>query len=56
MPGKKPKSISTGKREKVAVWLDHHLMAALREYQVKVGVPVSESIRRAIAEYIRKLI
>jgi hypothetical protein len=56
MPGKKAKSINTGQREKIAVWVDHHLMTALRDYQQKVGVPVSESIRRAIAEYIRKLI
>lgn len=44
----------TEAREKIAVWLDHGLVAALREIQEKVGVPVGESIRRAVGEYVAK--
>ena len=53
---KRPISSSqTEDREKFAVWLDHDVLAKLREYQTEVGVPVSVSIRMAIADYLAQL-
>jgi hypothetical protein len=48
-------STKTKDREKYAVYLDRRDLDQLREYQESVGVPVSESIRRAIAEYVAQL-
>jgi hypothetical protein len=42
-------------KEKYAIYLDRADLTTLREYQVEVGVPVSESIRRAIAAYVGQL-
>jgi|HubBroStandDraft_6_1064221.scaffolds.fasta_scaffold02308_12 hypothetical protein len=42
-------------REKYAVWLDKDDLAKLRKHQEAIGVPVSESIRRAIKGYLKKL-
>jgi hypothetical protein len=42
-------------KEKYAVYLDRVVLEKLREYQERVGVPVSESIRRAIAAYVETL-
>ena len=42
-------------KEKYAVYLDRADLEKLREYQERVGVPVSESIRRAIAAYVDAL-
>jgi Ribbon-helix-helix domain len=42
-------------KEKYAVYLDRENLNKLREYQERVGVPVSESIRRAIAAYVESL-
>jgi hypothetical protein len=44
-----------GEKEKFAVYLDREDLNKLREYQDRVGVPVSESIRRAIAAYVETL-
>jgi hypothetical protein len=44
----------TENREKLAVWIDLPDLAKLRALQERVGVPVSESIRRAVAEYLKK--
>jgi len=45
----------TKEREKYAVYIDNQDLQALREYQERIGVPVSESIRRAIAAYVVEL-
>ena len=45
----------TKDREKYATYLDRKHLDFLRKHQEQVGVPVSESIRRAIAEYVEKL-
>jgi hypothetical protein len=45
----------TSDREKYAIWLDKADLTKLRNYQEKVGVPVSESVRRAIKAYLKKL-
>jgi len=52
---KKPSLGKTKDREKYALWLDNAALKALREYQERVGVPVSESIRRAVDAYIKTL-
>lgn len=48
-------TIKTADREKYALWLDNGALKKLREYQLEVGVPVSESIRRAINAYLEGL-
>jgi len=48
-------STKTKDREKYAVYLDSGDLKRLREYQEEIGVPVSESIRRAIAAYVETL-
>jgi hypothetical protein len=45
--------MKTDNREKIAVWLDRQALATLRAMQKALGVPVSESIRRAIAAYLQ---
>jgi len=45
-------STKTKEREKYAVYIDRADLERLREYQERVGVPVSESIRRAVAAYV----
>lgn len=45
----------TANREKLAIWVDLPDLARLRAYQEDIGVPVSESIRRAIAAYVETL-
>jgi len=53
---KKPDTlVKTKNREKYALWLDKADLARLREYQEWVGVPVSESIRRAVNAYLETL-
>jgi hypothetical protein len=47
--------VKTKNREKYALWLDNAALAGLREYQERVGVPVSESIRRAVDAYLKTL-
>ena len=47
--------VKTEDREKYAVWIDREPLAQLRQYQEDVGVPVSESIRRAIDAYLETL-
>jgi hypothetical protein len=42
-------------KEKYAVYMDRGDLRVLREYQEEVGVPVSESIRRAIRAYVTEL-
>jgi hypothetical protein len=42
-------------KEKYAVYMDRGDLKVLRDYQAKVGVPVSESIRRAIRAYVAEL-
>jgi Ribbon-helix-helix domain len=42
-------------KQKYALYLDPEDLKKLREYQERVGVPVSESIRRAIAAYVETL-
>lgn len=42
-------------KEKYAVYMDRGDLKALRDYQAEVGVPVSESIRRAIRAYVAEL-
>ena len=53
---RKPVSpVKTKDREKYAVWIDREALARLRQYQEDVGVPVSESIGRAIDAYLEAL-
>jgi len=51
----KSRFLKTKKREKYAVWIDNEDINHLREYQERVGVPVSESIRRAVKVYVEAL-
>ena len=51
----KSRLLKTKNREKYAVWVDNADLDRLREYQQTVGVPVSESIRRAIKKYVEVL-
>ena len=52
MKQRKSRLLKTKKREKYAVWIDNADLDRLREYQQIVGVPVSESVRRAIKAYL----
>jgi hypothetical protein len=42
----------TREREKLTIWLDNAVVAALRKMDAAVGRPVAESIRRAVDEYL----
>jgi hypothetical protein len=54
--GMAKKTASTASdREKYTLWLDKAELDRLKDYQQAVGVPVSESIRRAIADYLDQL-
>ena len=52
---RKSRFLKTKKREKYAVWIDNDDLDRLREYQKRIGVPVSESIRRAVKVYLEAL-
>jgi hypothetical protein len=52
MKQNKSRLLKTRNREKYAVWIDNDDLDRLREYQQMVGVPVSESVRRAIKAYL----
>ena len=52
----KSRLLKTKNREKYAVWIDNDDLDCLREYQETVGVPVSESVRRAIKAYLEILV
>ena len=52
----KSRFLKTQKREKYAVWIDNDDLERLREYQHRVGVPVSESVRRAIKAHLQTLL
>ena len=52
MKQNKSRLLKTRNREKYAVWIDNDDLDRLREYQQTVGVPVSESVRRAIKAYL----
>jgi hypothetical protein len=41
-------------KQKVAFWLESGQLAKLRAIQKEIGVPVSESIRRAIDLYLQQ--
>jgi hypothetical protein len=53
---RKSRFLKTKKREKYAVWIDNDDLDRLRDYQQRVGVPVAESIRRAIKAYLETLL
>lgn len=55
MKQNKSRFLKTNKREKYAVWIDNEDLDHLREYQKRIGVPVSESIRRAVKAYVEAL-
>ena len=55
MKQNKSRFLKTKNREKYAVWIDNGDLDRLREYQERVGVPVSESIRRAVKAYVEAL-
>jgi hypothetical protein len=55
MKQSKSRFLKTKKREKYAVWIDNDDLDRLREYQRTVGVPVSESVRRAIKAHLETL-
>ena len=50
----KKNPLKTAEREKIAVYLDNHQLAALRAIQQNDMVPVAASIRRAIDEYLER--
>jgi hypothetical protein len=52
MKQNKSRLLKTRNREKYAVWIDNDDLDRLREYQQMVGVPVAESVRRAIKAYL----
>jgi hypothetical protein len=52
---KRPRAKEKRDKEKYAVYMDRSDLQALRNYQTEVGVPVSESIRRAIRAYLAEL-
>jgi hypothetical protein len=52
---KRPPAKEKNDKEKYAVYMDRGDLKALRDYQEEVGVPVSESIRRAIRAYVAEL-
>jgi len=52
----KRKSTKTDTKEKYAIYLDQADLDRLRQYQVEVGVPVSESVRRAVRAYIEDVL
>jgi hypothetical protein len=56
MKQRKSRLLKTKNREKYAVWIDNDDLHRLREYQQTVGVPVSESVRRAIKAYLEILL
>jgi hypothetical protein len=41
-------------KQKVAFWLNSEQLTKLRAIQKEIGVPVSESIRRAIDFYLQQ--
>jgi hypothetical protein len=45
----------TATREKYSLYLEQADLDRLREYEREVGVPVSESVRRAVAAYVASL-
>ena len=55
MKQNKSRLLKTRNREKYAIWIDNADLERLREYQQAVGVPVSESVRRAIKSYLAVL-
>jgi len=44
----------TGDREKIAVYLENHQIAALRKIQAVADVPIAAQIRRAVKEYLER--
>jgi len=52
----KSRFLKTKKREKYAVWIDNDDLDRLRDYQQRVGVPVSESVRGAIKAHLPTLL
>jgi hypothetical protein len=56
MKQEKSRFLKTTKREKYAIWIDNDDLDRLREYQQRVGVPVSESVRRAIKAHLQTLV
>ena len=44
----------TGKREKIAVWLENRQIAMMRKIQENEDVPIAAQIRRAVAEYLER--
>jgi Ribbon-helix-helix domain len=47
-------STKTSAREKIAVYLDHDQMKALRALLERDGVPIAEQIRRGVALWLEK--
>jgi Ribbon-helix-helix domain len=46
--------ITRGKREKIAVWLEHDQLKALRALLERDGVPIAEQIRRGVDLWLEK--
>jgi hypothetical protein len=44
----------TGEREKIAVWLEHDQLKALRTLLERDGVPIAEQIRRGVDLWLEK--
>jgi hypothetical protein len=41
-------------RKRVNFYLDEALLAGLKELKARVGIPESEAVRRAVAEYLER--
>jgi hypothetical protein len=44
----------TGEREKIAVWLEHDQLKALRALLERDGMPIAEQIRRGVDLWLEK--
>jgi hypothetical protein len=44
----------TGEREKIAVWLEHDQLKALRTLLERDAVPIAEQIRRGVDLWLEK--
>lgn len=46
-------NVETSDMAKIACWVPHSYLAAMREIEAEVGCPISESVRRALKVYLR---
>ena len=41
-------------RRRANFYLDHELLAGLKTLKARIGIPESEAVRRAVAEYLER--